>query len=113
MRESSYPTLAHKPPIRSETTPTSSPDVGTNISKNFTLRLVRRVRLTHRAHQAQIAVQDASLRAHFVRTRTLPIRAPQTPPGAPDAPGRQPPRTLHLLSALDFCWCLILLLFIF
>jgi hypothetical protein len=52
------------------------------ISKNFTLRLVRRVRLTHRAHQAQIAVLDASLRTHFVRTRTLPVRAPQTPPGA-------------------------------
>ena len=26
-----------------------------------------------------------------------------TRPGAPDAPGRQPPSTLHLLSALDFC----------
>ena len=24
-------------------------------------------------------------------------------PGAPDAPGRQPPSILHLLSALDFC----------
>ena len=53
-----------------------------SISKNFTLRLVRLVRLTHRAHQAQIAVLDASLRTHFVRTRTLPVRAPQTPPGA-------------------------------
>ena len=26
-----------------------------------------------------------------------------TRPGAPDAPGRQPPSILHLLSALDFC----------
>ena len=26
-----------------------------------------------------------------------------TCPGAPDAPGRQPPSILHLLSALDFC----------
>ena len=47
-----------------------------DISKNFTLRLVGRVRLTHRAHQAQIAVLDASLGTHFVRTRTLPVRAP-------------------------------------
>ena len=53
-----------------------------DISKNDTLRLVRLVRQKHRAHQAQIAVLDASLRTHFVRTRTLPVRAPQTPPGA-------------------------------
>ena len=56
--------------------------IADHISKNFTLRLVRRVRLTHRAHKAQIAVLDASLRTHFVRTRTLPVRAPQTPPSA-------------------------------
>ena len=52
------------------------------ISKNFTLRLVRRVRLRHRAHQAQIVILDASLRTHSVRTPTLRVRAPQTPPGA-------------------------------
>ena len=60
------------------------------ISKNFTLRLVRPVHQKHRAHQAQIAVLDASLRTHFVRTRTLPVRAPT-------------PSILHLLSTLDFC----------
>ena len=49
------------------------------ISKNFTLSLVRRVRLRHRAHQAQIAILDASLRTHSVRTPTLRVRAPQTP----------------------------------
>ena len=51
------------------------------IRKNFALRLVRLVRQKHRAHQVQIAVLDASLPTHFVRTRTLPVRAPQTPPG--------------------------------
>ena len=29
MRESSYPTLAHEPPEKSDATPPSSPDVGT------------------------------------------------------------------------------------
>ena len=53
-----------------------------SICKNFTLRLVRRVRLTHWVQQAQIAVLDASLSTHCVRTRTLPVRAPQTPSGA-------------------------------
>ena len=52
------------------------------ISKSFTLRLVWRVRLTHQGHQAQIAVLDASLCTHFVRPRTLPVWAPQTPLGA-------------------------------
>ena len=62
------------------------------IRKNFTLRLVRRVRLRHRAHQGQIAILDASLRTHSVRTPTLRVRAPQTPPGA---------NTLHPPSSLN------------
>ena len=62
------------------------------ISKNFTLRLVRPVRQKHWAHQAQIAVLDESLRTHFVRTRTLPVRAPQTPPGANP---QHPPSSLN------------------
>ena len=60
----------------------TTPGVLQNISKNFTLRLVRRVRLRHWAHQAQIAILDALLRTHSVLTPTLRVRAPQTPPGA-------------------------------
>ena len=60
-----------------------------NISKNFTLRLVRRVRLRHRAHHAQIAILDASLRTHSVRTPT-------------SASGRQPPASSILSQPLTF-----------
>ena len=52
------------------------------ISKNFTLRLACRVRLRHWAHQAQIAILDALLCTHSIRTPTVRVRAPQTPPGA-------------------------------
>ena len=50
--------------------------MGSGISKNFALPLGPPVRQKHWAHEAQIALLDASLLTHFLRTRTLPVRVP-------------------------------------